>query len=138
MICIEEGRHTMELAQTERGLLARIGFFLCRRARIPEAKRIFTGLAVSDPPKDGPVVGLALCAIIGGESEKAIEMLDERLKAGSPIASTLSLYKLTALGVLGKKADIAKIREEMDAAGMSMEAQMADQITAELMRLSAK
>ena len=125
----------MELAQAERGLLARIGFFLCRRARIPEAKRIFTGLAVSDPSKDGTAVGLALCAIIGGESEKAIELLDKRLKAGSPIAPTLSLYKLTALGVLGKKIEMDKLREEMNAAGMAAEVRIADQIAAEVLRL---
>jgi Flp pilus assembly protein TadD len=105
----------MSLEQKERGLLARIAFFLCRNGQVNEAETVFAALAASEPGKDGPVVGLALCEIIKGEYEKAIAYLDERLRRGaSPIAANLCLYKLVALGMSGRLAEARELRNTMD------------------------
>ncbi|MDR1534536.1 MAG: hypothetical protein LBU64_05485 [Planctomycetota bacterium] len=126
------------LEQNERELLARIGFFLCRRGRIPEAELIFNGLAASEPTRDGPLAGLALCRIIKGENEAAVALLEPRLKAGSPIQAILMLYKLTALGTSGELAKAAAVRDEMREAGMTVELIQAEQLIAELSRLNVK
>lgn len=116
----------MALAQEDRGLLARIGFFLCRDGVIPEAETIFNGLAVSAPDKDGPVVGQALCRIIKGEGEEAVAMLDERLDRATPIAPALSLYKLLALGMSGKLPEARALRQSMADRGMAEAIKTAD------------
>ncbi len=123
----------MLLEAKERGLLARVGFFLCRDGQVPEAETIFSALAVSDPAKDGPVVGLALCQIIKGRFEQAIEQLDARLKrGGSPIEASLYLYKLTALGMAGRLAEARDLKTQMEAAGLTDAVQTADSLLAEL------
>ncbi|MDR3211638.1 MAG: hypothetical protein LBU79_06965 [Planctomycetota bacterium] len=103
----------MALSQVDRSLLARIGFFLARDGEVPEAEKLFQGLAASDPAKDGPVVGLALCSIIKGRFEDAISKLDQRLEIGSVIGSALSLYKLVALGMSGRLSEARQLKIEM-------------------------
>jgi hypothetical protein len=118
----------MAFAQEDRGLLARIAFFLARDGVVPEAETVFNGLAASAPEKDGPVVGQALCLIIRGEHDKAIAMLDERLKKDSPIASALSLYKLLALGMAGRLESAKEFRQSMAARGMTDAVATADSL----------
>jgi Flp pilus assembly protein TadD len=120
------------LAQNERGALAKIGFALARGGRIPEAEKVFGGLAESAPEKDGAVAGLALCAVIKGEGEKAVEMLDRRLARGSVIAAELMLYKLLALGMTGQLAEAEAVRDEMDRNGMTAAVLTADALLADL------
>ncbi|MDR3077299.1 MAG: hypothetical protein LBV15_00870 [Planctomycetota bacterium] len=128
----------MLIEQKERSLLARIGFFLCRDDRLAEAERIFTGLADSAPEKDGAVAGLALCRIIMGRSDEAIELLDRRLRAGSPIAPSLTLYKLLALGMAGRLAEARSLREKMSLDGLKNEIQAADSLLDDFARREAK
>ena len=128
----------MLIEQKERSLLARIGFFLCRDDRLAEAERIFTGLADSAPEKDGAVAGLALCRIIMGRSDEAIELLDKRLRAGSPIAPSLTLYKLLALGMAGRLAEARSLREKMSLDGLKNEIQAADSLLDDFARREAK
>ena len=122
----------MALSQAERSLLARIGFFLCRDGEVAEAEAIFTGLAVSAPEKDGPAAGLALCMVIKGENEAAVAMLDERLRAGSGIAPTLSLYKLVALGMAGNLPQALELRRQIERDGMTGAVGTADLLLADL------
>lgn len=122
----------MELDQKERSLLARVGFFLCRDGQIPEAETIFSGLAVSAPEKDGPVVGLVLCEIIKGNSQKAVEMADKCLARGGKLASALTLYKLVALGMAGELEEARKVRQRMEADGMTKDIKTADLLLEEL------
>lgn len=126
------------LEQKDRGMLARIGFFLCRDGLVPEAETVFQGLAESAPEKDGAVVGLALCWIIKGECEKAIEAIDKRLERGSPIASSLMLYKLTALGLAGRLGEAKSLREQMMRDGFDKAVESADQLLAELDRIKSQ
>ncbi len=120
------------LDQEDRELLARIGFFLCRDGVIPEAEKVFGGLAASAPERDGAVVGQALCKIIRGENEDALKMLNERLDKGSAIESALSLYKLVALGMAGRMPEAREFRKAMADKGMAPSMAAADSILAEL------
>jgi len=123
------------IAQAERGLLASIGFFLCREGQIAEAEAIFGGLRASAPDKDGPVVGLALCRIIKGECDEAVEMLDERLAASGPLMAPMSLYKLVALGMGGRLSEAKALRERMEAGGMTQALATADALLEELAKI---
>lgn len=106
------------LTQNERGVLAKIGFALARSGVVEEAEQVFSGLAESAPEKDGPVAGLALCNIIKGESERALDMLGERLARGSVIASDLTLYRILALGMAGRLAEAREARDAMERDGL--------------------
>lgn len=128
----------MALPQIERSLLARIAFFLCHDGLIPEAEAVFSSLAESDPEKDGPTVGLALCNIVKGDCETAIALLDKRLAGGgSPIASSLRLYKLLALGMAGRIPEAKSLRELMRADGADKDIESADLLLAELEKRNA-
>lgn len=122
----------MAVAQADRGMLGRIGFFLCREGLVPEAEEIFAGLAESDPEKDGPAIGLALCWILAGETEEALAMLDSRLAAGSPLAAELLVYKVLALGMAGNISDARLVREEMERNGMDGAVKTADLLLCDL------
>lgn len=126
----------MVLDQKERGLLAKIGFFLCRDGEVPEAEAVFAGLAESDPEKDGPAVGLALCNIIKGKCEEAIALLDERLaKGNSPIEPSLCLYKLVALGMAGRLPEANALRAELAAKGMTATVETADSLLEDMEKI---
>ena len=125
------------IGQSERCLLARIGFFLCREGLIPEAEAVFEGLRVSDPAKNGPVVGLALCRVIKGECDEAVKLIDERLSAGCLLFETMALYKLVALGMGGRLSDAATLRGWMEAQGMTGSLAIADTLLEELRRLKS-
>ena len=114
--------------QSERATLARIGFFLCREGLIAEAEGIFAGLAESEPDRDGPAAGLALCAIIRGDSNHAVDLLDRHLAKGESCAipAELSLYKLLALGMGGRLADARALRDDMMRKGMEAAVRTAD------------
>lgn len=120
------------LAQAERSLLAKLAFFLCRDGEVPEAEKIFSGLALSDPDKDGPVAGLALCGVVKGECEAAVSMLDARLARGSGIAPSLLLYKLLALGMAGQLGKARELRETMAGEGMAEAVKTADLLLEDL------
>lgn len=122
----------MMVAQSERSLLARIGFFFCRDGRLQEAEEIFNGLAVSAPEKDGPVIGLALCRIIKGETDEAVAMLDARLAKGSDLAGPLSVYKLLAYGMAGRLEEARSLRDDMDREGQTDSVATADQLLEDL------
>lgn len=118
-----------------RGLLAKVGFLLCREGLLPEAEAVFRGLDATAPGKDGPAAGLALCRIIRGECDEAVSLLDGRLAAGSPLAASLSLYKLVALGMGGRLAETRELRARMAAEGMGASLETADALLAELARI---
>ena len=122
----------------ERGLLARIGFFLCREGLLPEAEAVFEGLHASDPEKNGSLVGLALCRIIKGECDAAVEMLDNRLTAGCPLFEVMSLYKLVALGMGGRLPEAKALRGQMEAQGMAQSLATADVLLEELAKIGNK
>lgn len=123
----------MGLEQTERSLLARVAFFLCRNGQVPDAEAVFAGLAASEPDRDGPVAGLALCDIIKGKCDEATARLDKCLERGdSPLAGSLSLYKLVALGMAGRLPEARAFREKMSADGMGKEIDTADRLLADL------
>ncbi len=107
----------MHWEQKERGLLVKLGLFLCRDGQVPEAETIFSGLAASEPERDGPAAGLALCWIIKGQFDNAIALLDSRLSRGhSPIAASLSMYKLAALGMAGRLDEAKKLAGSIEKA----------------------
>lgn len=120
------------VSQEERGLLARIGFFLCRAGLIPEAETIFNGLQISAPEKDGPQIGLALCHIIKGENNQAVEILDKCLQRGSTSTGPLYLYKLLALCMSGRTSEAQEVREQMIALELNNSIASADFILKEL------
>lgn len=122
----------MSMAQADRGLLARIGFFLCREGRVPEAEEVFSGLAESAPEKDGPVIGLALCWTLAGESEEAVALLDQRLAAGSPLTAELLTYKVLAHGMAGNIDEAKTVRREMEQQGMAEAVKTADLLLRDL------
>lgn len=128
----------MVMERNERGLLARIGFFLCRDDSLPEAERVFAGLAASAPEKDGAAVGLALCWIIMGRNDEAIEMLDRRLQAGSAIAPSIMLYKMLALGMAGRLGEAGELRERMSREGMESEIRIADSLLDDFARRESR
>lgn len=104
----------MDLTQAERSLLARVSFFLCRDGYVDEAEAGFRGLAESAPERAGSAVGLALCHIVKGENDKAVETLDRRLadpEAG--LRAPLTLYKLVALIMAGRQQDADALRAHM-------------------------
>lgn len=121
----------MELDSRERSLLARIGFFLCRDGMVPEAEAIFSGLAESAPEKDGPAVGLMLCEIIKGDTDRAVAIADERLEKGGKLTA-LYLYKLVALGMAGRLSEAREVRAKMESEGMGNEVATADSLLEEL------
>lgn len=126
----------MILDAGQRAVLANVGFFLCRSGKVDQAERIFTGLAASDPDKDGAVIGMALCAIVNGDADGAADMLMARLNRGdSPIAEHLMLYRLVALGMAGRMNDAEKCREEMREQAMDRSLMKADLLLAELGKL---
>ncbi len=122
----------LDLPQAERSLLARIGFFLCRDGDVPDAADIFSGLSVSAPEKDGPVIGLALCHVLAGQTDEALALLDPRLDAGGGMEEALTLYKLLALAMGGRTAEARALRGEMERKGMSAAVGTADQLLEEL------
>lgn len=123
----------------QRALLAAVGFFLFRSGKVEQAERIFTGLAASAPERDGPYVGLALCAIVNGNADAAADMLSNRLQRGdSPIADALMLYKLVALGMGGHMEKANACRDEMRGIGMEKSLEKADTLLLELKRLQAE
>lgn len=122
----------MGLAQRDRSLLARIGFYLCREGRVPEAEDLFSGLAESAPEKDGPVIGLALCRTLMGEAGEAVAMLDARLGAGTPLAAEMMVYKVLALGMSGDTEKAKAVRAEMEAKGMGDSVKTADLLLKDL------
>jgi len=125
------------IERDERCLLARIGFFLCREGLIREAEAVFEGLRASDPAKNGPLVGLALCRIIKGECDEAVELIDGRLSAGCPLFAPMSLYKLVALGMGGRLSEATALRGRMATQGMSKSLATADALLEELGRLKS-
>ena len=125
------------IEQSERSLLARIGFFLCREGLIPEAEAVFEGLRTSDPAKDGPFVGLALCRIIKGECDEAVKLIDERLSADCPLFEPMTLYKLVALGMGGRLSEAVTLRGWMEAQGMTGSLAAADALLEELKRVKS-
>ncbi|MDR1519819.1 MAG: hypothetical protein LBU23_06700 [Planctomycetota bacterium] len=124
----------MLVEQRERCLLARIGFSLCRLGLIRQAEAIFDGLAESEPERDGPAAGLALCHIVKGECEAATALLDRRLAKGSPIAPQLTLYKLLALGMAGRLPEARELRRKMEQEGMGEAAKTADLLLEDMSR----
>ena len=126
------------IAQTERCLLARIGFFLCHEGLIAEAEAVFEGLRASALDRDGPVVGLALCRIIKGECDEAVKMINERMASGeSPLMPQLSLYMLVALGMGGRLSEAKALRERMEQDRMTQSLATADALLEELRSIGA-
>ena len=130
----------MTSIQNERATLAMIGFFLCREGLIPEAEAIFAGLSGSEPDRDGPAAGLALCAIIRGDCSRAVALLDEHLAKGDACAipAELNLYKLLAFGMADRLADARALREEMVHKGMAGAVEIADRLLDDLSKKAAR
>lgn len=120
--------------------LAKIGFFLCREGLIVEAEGVFRGLAESDPERDGPAAGLALCLIIKGDSDGAVRLLDRRLAKGEACAipDQLNQYKLVALGMGGRMREAENLRDEMKREGLTGMASNADAILGELKQIRTR
>ena len=123
------------IAQNERSLLARIGFYLCHEGLLQEAEAVFEGLRASAPEKNGPLVGLALCRIIKGECDEAVKLLDERLAPDCPLFPAMSLYKLVALGMGGRLSEAETLRGQMAGQGMAESLVTADTLMEELKRI---
>jgi len=125
------------IAPEERGLLAKLGLFMCREGQLPEAEAVFGGLRATAPAKDGPVAGLALCRIIRGECDEAVGMIDERLASGAALEGPLTLYKLVALGMGGRLSEARALRARMESGGMARSLATADALLDELAILKA-
>lgn len=128
----------MSVAQKDRGMLARIGFFLCRDGEVPDAEDIFTGLAASAPEKDGPVIGLALCRTLMGETEEAVSMLDARIAAGTSLEAEMLTYKVLALGMAGRMDEAKAVKDEMEGKGLAAAVKTAEALLDDLASMEGK
>jgi hypothetical protein len=124
------------ISQAQRSLLAKIAFFLCHDGFVPEAEKIFTALSISAPDKEGPIIGLALCRILSGASEEAVQMLDICLaNPDCTLKGPLSLYRLVALSFGGRFPEAAVFRKTMEEKGLNAYLKDADGLLEELTKL---
>lgn len=114
-----------------------MAFFLCRDGLVQEAERVFSALAASDPLRDGPVAGLALCAMIKGENAAALDALAGRIESDGKLKPEVCMYYIMALGLAGRLDEAAGLRRRLYDSGLTGLAARADRLLEEVPAIRA-